>query len=101
MENSRREGEGFVAMDKRICPGRLTFEEWQAVPFLKRLALIKRAQCDLLGSFRFCADKRCRRARTCCGDDPDECHERLWRLVKPKPKTLRREYCRIYVMRAW
>ena len=48
-------------MGRRSYPGRLTFEEWQAVPFRKRLELIKRAQCDLLGSFRFRADKRCRR----------------------------------------
>ena len=87
-------------MGKRIYPGRLTLEEWQTVPFLKRLELIKRAQCDLFGSFRFCTDKRCRRARTCCGDGPYECHERLWRLVKPKPKTLRREYGRLYDMSA-
>ena len=58
MENSRREGEELIAMSKRICPGRLTREEWQTVTFLKRLELIKRAQCDLLISFRFCANKR-------------------------------------------
>ncbi len=28
---------------------------------------------DLVGSFRFCAEKRCRRQRTCCGNDPMAC----------------------------
>ena len=53
---------GKAVTRKKSYPGRLTFEQWQAVPFLKRIALVRRAQCDLLGSFRFCADKKCRRA---------------------------------------
>jgi hypothetical protein len=60
-----------------------------------RVDLIRRAQCDLLGSFRACADKRCRRARTCRGDDPRACRDRLWRLKKVKPKTLWREWSRL------
>jgi hypothetical protein len=84
-----------VVMRKKSYPGRLTFEQWQAAPFLKRIELVRRAQCDLLGSFRFCVDKKCRRARTCSGDDPDACRDRLWRLVKVKPKPLRREWARI------
>jgi hypothetical protein len=80
---------------KRSFPGRLTLEEWLALPYIKRIKLIWRAQCDLFGSFRFCARKPCRRARTCCGDDPDACREKLWRLKTMKPKTLRREWARL------
>ena len=80
---------------KRSFPGRLTLEEWLAVPFRERMPLVWRAQCDLLGSFRFCTNKRCRRERTCCGDDPQACLHRLWLLRKVKPKTLRRERARL------
>jgi hypothetical protein len=65
------------------------------VPFLERIPLVWRAQCDLLGSFRYCANRRCRRERTCCANDPDVCRERLWRLTKAKPKTLRKEWARL------
>jgi hypothetical protein len=75
---------------KRSFPGRLTLEEWLAVPFRQRIALVRRAQCDLLGSFRFCAKKQCRRERTCHGDDPEACRQRRWPLKKAKPKTLRK-----------
>jgi len=80
---------------KRSFPGRLTLEEWLAVPFRKRIPLVWRGQCDLLGSFRFCANKRCRRERTCCGDDPQACRQRLWSLTKAKRKTLRKEWARL------
>jgi hypothetical protein len=79
----------------RSFPGRLTLEEWLARPSRVRTDLIRRAQCDLLGSFRFCARKPCRRQRTCCGDDPRACGDRLWRLKKVRPKTLRREWSRL------
>jgi hypothetical protein len=82
-------------LGKRSFPGRLTLEEWLAVPFLKRIPLVWRAQCDLLGSFRYCANKRCRRERVCCGDDPNTCRQRLRGLRKPEPKTLRREWARL------
>jgi hypothetical protein len=62
---------------------------------LKRIALVRRAQCDLLGSFRSCANKQCRRVRTCSGDDPTACRERLWRARKVKPKTLRKRWSQI------
>ena len=80
---------------KRSFPGRLTLEEWLTRSFLERLRLIWRAQCDLLGSFRLCADKRCRRHRTCSGDDPKACSHRLWRRKKVKPKTLWHEWSRL------
>jgi hypothetical protein len=79
----------------RSFPGRLTLEEWLARPWRVRADLIRRAQCDLLGSFRFCADKRCLRQRTCCGGDPGACGDRLWGLMKVKPKTLWQEWSRL------
>jgi hypothetical protein len=84
-----------MPIGKRSFPGRLTLEEWLAVPFRERIALVRRAQCDLLGSFRFCAKKRCRRERTCCGDDPHACGQRVWSLKRARPKTLRREWARL------
>jgi hypothetical protein len=83
------------AIGQRNFPGRLTLEEWLACPLQARIDLVWRAQCDLLGSFRFCANKRCRRARTCCGNDPEACRQRLWCLKKAKHKTLRQEWSRL------
>jgi hypothetical protein len=79
----------------RSFPGRLTLEAWLARPSRVRSDLVQRAQCDLLGSFRFCTKKPCRRQRTCCGDDPGACGWSLWRLKKVKPKTLRSEWSRL------
>ena len=84
----------------RSFPGRLTLEEWLARPLRARTALIRRAQCDLLGSFRFCANKPCLRERTCCGDDPEVCLQRLWRLKRVKPKTLWDEWSRLARLRS-
>jgi hypothetical protein len=78
-------------MPKRSYPGRLTREEWQALPRAKRHDLARRGQCDVLGSFRLCTNKRCRGARTCSGD-PAACNLKLWRLQKKKPKTSRARY---------
>ena len=75
-------------MPKRNYPGRLTREEWRALPRAQRHDLARRGQCDVLGSFRFCTNKRCLRARSCRGD-PNACYLKLWRLQKKKPKTLR------------
>ena len=80
---------------KRSFPGRLTLEAWLKRPLRTRLDLIWRAQCDLVGSFRCCADKRCRRHRTCAGDDPEACLHRLWRRKTVTPKTLWREWARL------
>ncbi len=79
---------------KHDYPGRLTAQQWQALPLAKRRALARRAQCDLLGSFRHCRNKRCRRARTCCAD-PLACVTRLWSRKSKKSKRLRREYARL------
>jgi hypothetical protein len=85
---------------RRSFPGRLTLEEWLAIPYRERVDLIWRAQCDLLGSFRFCASKPCRRARTCCGDDPESRRRRLWPREKVRPKTLRDEWSRLDSLKA-
>jgi hypothetical protein len=87
-------------MLKRDYPGRLTREEWRALPRQTRNDLAKRAQSDFFGSFRFCANKLCRRARSCSGNDPNACVEKLWTQVRKKPKTLRKEYARIAALPA-
>ena len=66
---------------KRCFPGRLTFEEWLETPSRLRIALIRRAQCDVLGSFRYCTDKRCKRGRRCVGADAVHC---CWGKVKER-----------------
>ena len=83
------------SLGRRSFPGRLTLEEWLAMPWGKRIALIWRAQADLLGSFRHCTDKSCRRHRMCVSDDPEACRKRLSRLKKVMPKTLRNEWARL------
>jgi hypothetical protein len=93
-----RSGKRYVG--KRSFPGRLTLEEWLAIPLRKRVPMVWRAQCDLLGSFRFCDEKRCRRERICCGDEPEACRQRLWRLKKVKPKILRHELARLDDLKA-
>ena len=80
---------------KRSFPGRLTLEEWLTLSFWQRMPLVRRAQADLLGSFRFCANKRCRRARACCSDEASDCHRKLRSLRRGEPKTLRREWARL------
>jgi len=92
---TKREGKTMKGRPTRSFPGRLTLEQWLARPSRARSQLVRRAQCDLLGSFRFCADKRCLRQRTCRGDDPGACGWRLWGLKKVKPKTLRNEWSRL------
>jgi hypothetical protein len=88
---ARRAGQKGFHMPKRNYPGRLTREQWLALPRAKRHDMARRGQCDVLGSFRLCTNKRCRRARTCSGDSI-ACLQRLWLLQKKKPKTLRRRY---------
>jgi len=85
---------------KRSFPGRLTLEQWLARSWHARSDLVRRAQCDLLGSFRRCADKRCRRQRTCRGEDSQACLQRLWRLKKTMPKTQWREWSRLHDLKS-
>jgi hypothetical protein len=94
--DEEREGKTMKGRPTRSFPGRLTLEEWLARPWRVRNDLIRRAQCDLLGSYRFCTKKPCRRERTCCGDDPGACCHSLWCLkTVKKPKTLRNEWSRL------
>ncbi len=44
-------------MPKRNYPGRLTREQWLALPRAKRHDLARRGQCDVLGPFRLCTNK--------------------------------------------
>ena len=84
-------------MLKRDYPGRLTFEQWRALPRKQRYAMAKRAQCDLLKLYRFCARKTCRRARS-CGGDPVACEQALWRQATTQLRKVRDEYHRIGAM---
>ena len=80
-------------MHKRDRVKRMRMRDWLALPRDERNDLVRRAQCDLLGSFRHCANKSCRRARWCAGRDPWACKDKLWkvkwRLKRMAPKTLR------------
>jgi len=82
-------------MPKNNYPGSLTRGEWRALPKEQRHLLVRQAQCNLLGSFRHCRNKLCKRSRACSSKNPDDCLERLWRLVKKKPKTLRNARARL------
>ena len=88
-------------LGKRSFPGRLTVEQWLEIPWRSRIKLIWRAQADLLGSFRYCADKRCRRHRLCVSDDPEMCWKKIQRIRRGSrrtmvmPKTMYREWDRL------
>jgi hypothetical protein len=79
----------------RSFPGRLTLDEWLELPYRLRLDLKYRAECERFGCQRLCASKQCKRHRTCCAADAQDCARRLWHLTKPKPKTLWRELSRL------
>jgi hypothetical protein len=79
----------------RSFPGRMTLDEWLVLAYPRQLDLARRAQCELLNCHRLCANKQCKRHRTCCGDDAMACERRLWLLPKTRPKTLRRESARL------
>ncbi len=91
-------------MTRRSFPGRLTLEQWLMIPWGRRIRLIWRAQADLLGSFRYCTNKRCRRHRLCVSDDPETCWKKIQRLRRgPRgtmvmPKTLRAEWYRLTLL---
>jgi hypothetical protein len=83
----------------------MRIRDWLALPKDQRNDLVRRAQCDLLGSFRHCANKRCRRARWCVSSDPWACENRLWKLrLKLKrmaPKTLRKALGKLEDITYW
>lgn len=53
----------------REYPGRLTRDEYYALPSAQRWLYAMRAKSDLLELWRTCRRKRCRRARACLGDE--------------------------------
>jgi hypothetical protein len=58
----------------RDYPGRLTKDEYYALPSAQRWLLAMRAKSDLLALWRSCSKKPCRKARACQGDE--RCHTR-------------------------
>jgi hypothetical protein len=52
----------------RLYPGRLTREQWLKLTIAERTVLAARAESDLLGLWRSCRKKACRRAHACAGD---------------------------------
>jgi len=53
----------------RDYPGRLSRDEYYALPAAQRWLYAMRAKSDLLKLWLTCRRKRCRRARACQGDD--------------------------------
>ncbi len=92
-------------MHKRKHVSRMKLKDWLALSKDARNDLARRAQCDLLGSFRHCTNKRCRRERWCAGGDPRACKDRLWklrlRLKKAVPKTLRDAIAKLEDITYW
>jgi hypothetical protein len=56
-------------MPTRTYPGRLTREQWLKLSNSQRRLLAARAESDLLGLWRTCRKKPCRRAHACQGDE--------------------------------
>jgi hypothetical protein len=56
-------------MRTRTYPGRLTREQWLTLSKSQRRLLAARAESDLLGLWRTCRKKPCRRAHACHGDE--------------------------------
>ncbi len=56
-------------MRRRTYPGRLTREEWLKLSMGQRYLLAARADADLLGLWRSCSKKPCRRGHVCRGDE--------------------------------
>jgi hypothetical protein len=56
-------------MRRGTYPGRLTREEWLQRSVRERALLAARAGADLLGLWKSCSKKPCRRAHACQGDE--------------------------------
>jgi hypothetical protein len=56
-------------MRMRTYPGRLTREQWLKLSIAQRHLMAARAESDLLGLWRACRKKPCRRAHACRGDE--------------------------------
>ena len=73
----------------RSFPGRMTLDEWLVLPYRRQLDLARRAQCELLNCHRLCANKQCKRHRTCCGDDAMACERLCPVATKERRASLR------------
>jgi len=96
-----RSDEKEKPLHKRDQVARMTVNDWCALSKDERSDLVRRAQCDLLGSFRHCADRRCRRARWCASSDPRACKDKLWKLKRVAPKTLRKAVAKLEDIIYW
>jgi hypothetical protein len=56
---------------KKKYPGRRTFQQWQRLSYQERNAWVTQEKCDLLGLWKTCRKRRCRRDRTCRGSQFD------------------------------
>jgi hypothetical protein len=56
-------------MRMRTYPGRRTREQWLKLSVWQRRLFAARAESDLLGLWRTCRKKPCRRAHACHGDE--------------------------------
>ena len=56
-------------MRMRTYPGRLTRQQWLKLSVAQRRLLAACAESDLLGLWRCCRKKPCRRAHACRGDE--------------------------------
>jgi hypothetical protein len=63
-------------MLRRTYPGRLAREQWLRRTVQERRVLAARADADLLGLWRTCSKKPCRRAHACLGNE--RCSIRPW-----------------------
>jgi hypothetical protein len=77
-------------MRRRTYPGRLTREEWLKRPVDERCLLAARAQSDLLGLWRSCDKKPCRRAHACHGDE--QCKKRPVQADLKNPNLGRQDF---------
>jgi hypothetical protein len=75
-------------------PGRLTREEWLKRSVKERCLLAARAQSDLLGLWRSCRRKPCRRAHACHGDE--RCRSRPYQADFNNPNFGRPEFAFSY-----
>jgi hypothetical protein len=74
----------------RDYPGRLTRDEYYALPGSQRWLYAMRAKSDLLELWRSCSKKPCRRARACQGDKL--CHQRPFEADLKSPNLGRPDF---------
>jgi hypothetical protein len=65
-------------------PRRATFSQWRRLPYRTRWWYLAEAQCTLLGYWRDCSKKSCRRARRC--QCPQPCYWDRKRLLSDQQR---------------